>query len=259
MRRRQVLATQQSESSAVNSLQRGLEALRCFRPGDEILGAHEIARRLTIPKATTLRLLITLEGAGFLKRLKGSDEFSLYRECVLIGQAFLSSSSLARKARPVLQAVADRFHMHVLLCVPEQRGMLVLLYLRGKAQEPTQLGSGHVLPVGDSALGHAWLWTQPMAVQGEWLTSLREQKPSQIASVYQSFRDLENDGVCAVSGDLSAGAPLMATPLSLQASSSGAIGCFRGDGRSTTAQSQAEIKVALREAAERIGDVLQRR
>jgi IclR family transcriptional regulator, positive regulator for flagellar biogenesis len=258
MRRRQALTERQPEATALNSLQRGLEALRCFRPGDEILSVDEIARRLTIPKTTTLRLLITLEGAGFLKRLNGSEEFSLYRECLLIGQAFLSGSGLARKARPVLQAFADRFNMHVLLCLSEQRGMLVLLYLYGKTQTPIQLGSGHILPVGDTALGHAWLWKQTSPVQGEWLAKLREQKSSQIAKIYQSFHNLENGGVCWSSGDVSNDATLMAAPLSTHAGSSGAIGCFQTDVRVTSAVSEADIKVALRGAAERIRDVLQR-
>lgn len=257
MRRRQPLADRRPDSN-VNSLQRGLEALRCFRAGDEVLSATEIARRLAIPKPTALRLLTTLDAAGFLRRLHGGEEFSLYGECLFVGQAFLSSSALARKARPVLQAFADRFNVHVLLCLPEQRGMLILLYLYGKALKPLQFGSGHVLPVGSTAIWHAWLWRQGIATQGKWLSHLRELEPAQVAKVYQSFHDLENSGVCFSSGSPSKDASILATPLSLQDGSPGAIGCLQTAGPWTSRPSHLEISVALRETAEGIHDVLQR-
>jgi len=104
MRRRTPLTEERSDSNAVNSLKRGLEELRFLRPGDAVLSATEIARRLSIPKDTALRLLTTLDSAGFLRRLQGGEEFSLYSESLFIAQAFLSSSALAERH--------DRFFRH---------------------------------------------------------------------------------------------------------------------------------------------------
>ena len=40
----------------VNALARGLEVLRCFRPGEVYLSNAEMARRTSIPKPTISRL-----------------------------------------------------------------------------------------------------------------------------------------------------------------------------------------------------------
>jgi IclR family transcriptional regulator, positive regulator for flagellar biogenesis len=263
MRRRQPSAIKPSDATAVDSLQRGLEALRCFRPGDEMLSATEVAQRLAVPEQTALRLLITLEAARFLRRLSGGDNFSLHGECQFVGQAFLSGSALARKARPVLQNFADRFDVHVLLCLPERPNMMVLIYLHSNALKPMQLGAGFILPVADTAFGHAWLWRQGPIVQAEWLSRLRQEEPanggnSQVAKIYQSFHDLEDGGVCITSNEWREGVSMMAMPLSLEDGSSGTIGCMQVVDRSVAVPSHAEHRIALREAAERIHDVLQR-
>jgi len=136
--------------------------------------------------------------------------------------------------------------------------MLVLLYLYGRTLKPMQFGSGHILPVGSTAIGHAWLWRQRIAVQGKWLAHLREQESAQIAEVYQSFHDLENGGVCLSFGNRSKDVSMMATPISLQDDSPGAVGCLQTSSRWAAGPPHLEISIALREAVERIHDVLQR-
>jgi DNA-binding IclR family transcriptional regulator len=241
-------------------LQRGLEALRCFRPGDEILSATELARRLVLPVPTALRLLVTLESAGFLRRLAESDSFSLHDECQFLGEAFLSTSALTRKARPIVQTFADRFNVHALLCLPERLGMLVLLYLPGSALKPMQLGPGFILPVGNTAFGHAWLWRQAPTIQGMWVSRLRQEEANgsspQIAKVYQSFHDLEDAGICTTWNECHEGISMMATPLDLSDGSAGAVGCLAVDTRWVASPSHVELSVGLREAAESIHDVL---
>ena len=52
----------------IDSLQRGLEVLRCFGPGEGLLTVGDIAGRLALPKATARRLLDTLATHAFLLR-----------------------------------------------------------------------------------------------------------------------------------------------------------------------------------------------
>ncbi len=141
--------------------------------------------------------------------------------------------------------------------------MLILLYLRGKALKPLQLGSGHVVSTGGTAFGHAWLWKQDVAAQGKWLAQLRGQNPgggtSQVAQIYQSFHDLEEAGVCLTIGETPKALSMTAAPLSLGDGSCGAIGYLQPLEPRGRAQSQLDRRVALREAAERIDGVLQRR
>lgn len=262
-RRTSPAATRPEPAAAVDSLQRGLEALRCFRPGEDALGAGELASRLDLPRNTTLRLLQTLEMHGFLRRVQGTDDFSLDVECLFVGQSFLGSSQLVRRSGPVLQTLADRFKVHALLCVPEREDMLVLQHAAGSSASPLALGAGLSLPVATTASGCAWLWTQQPAVQGEWLARLRERAPtaggsSKAAKIYQAFHDIEKGGTCFSQDDWRRGVAMVATPLLMRDGSAAAIGCAISEAPPGQAAFSPECCAALREAANEIRDAMQR-
>jgi DNA-binding IclR family transcriptional regulator len=246
-------------STAVDSLQRGLEALRCFQPGEDVLGVAELALRLELPRATTLRLLTTLEAHGFLRRMPGSDLFGLNVGCLFVGQAFLGSSALVRKARPALQNLANRFNLHVVLCVPAREQMLVLVHVNGKSANPLPLGAGLSLPVATTAIGCAWLWSQRPVIQGDWIAHLRDDAgaqggPTQVAKIYQAFHDIERDGVCTSSDGWRKGVAMMASSLSLRDGSTAAVGLLRGSAEPGGALFDPECGYALREATVEIRD-----
>ena len=49
------------------SLERGIEILRAFRPGVDLLGNSELAERTGLPRATVSRLSQTLVNSGLLE------------------------------------------------------------------------------------------------------------------------------------------------------------------------------------------------
>lgn len=252
-------ATSPPASTSVDSLQRGLEALRCFQPGEDALGVSELALRLELPRKTTLRLLTTLEAHGFLRRMPASDFFGLNVGCLFVGQAFLGSSALVRKAKPVLQNLANRFDLHVVLCVPERQQMLALVHCSGKSAPSLPLGVGLSLPVVTTAIGCAWLWLQRPVVQGDWITHLRDDAdtkdgPNQVAKIYQAFHDIERNGVCISSDGWRRGAAMIASPLSLRDGSTAAVGLLRGGAEPDGASFDPECGHALREATMEIRD-----
>ncbi|HEX8478422.1 MAG TPA: helix-turn-helix domain-containing protein, partial [Telluria sp.] len=51
---------QPADRQFVSALARGLEILRCFRPGESLLSNSEMARRTGMPKPTISRLTHTL-------------------------------------------------------------------------------------------------------------------------------------------------------------------------------------------------------
>jgi DNA-binding IclR family transcriptional regulator len=266
MRRRSVAAVAAVQHDApagtVDSLQRGLEALRCFQSGEDLLATSELARRLGLPRPTARRLLDTLAAHGFLLRAPQGDAFGLHVSSFVVGQAVLSGSVLVRKARPVLQALADRFSVHALLCVGDRRELLVLAHMSGLAAQPWLLGAGGRLPVAQTAVGHAWLWAQPPAVQSQSLALLREsaadgQARPQVAALWQAFHDIEESGACRSGVPGRAGAQLLAAPMVMRDGSTAAVACARaaaaGPGRL-----DAQCAAALREAAQAIRDQVQR-
>ena len=211
----------------IDSLQRGMEALRCFQPGENALTVAEIARRLALPRTTTRRLLNTLAAHDFLFSVPDRDAFRLHVASFVLGQAVLSGSELVSRSTPVLQWLANRHALHCLLCVRDRGDMLVLAHQAGSGTAHCPLRAGSRLPIARTAPGHAWLWTQPVATQGEWLTPLRASanpaEHTHAAAIYQAFHDLVQGGTCASFGEWRSGVGFIAAPVALAGGDSAVI------------------------------------
>ncbi|MEY4712936.1 MAG: hypothetical protein RIS88_2386 [Pseudomonadota bacterium] len=231
---------------AVDSLQRGLDILRGFEPGEDILPVTEIARRLGLPRATTRRLLETLADDDFLLRAGDGQGYGLHVGCFAIGQAVLGGSALVRAARAPLQALADRHSVHALLAVGDGDALLVLAHLAGVAAPAWPLGVGARLPVADTAPGLAWLWAQPPPVQSQWMAELRASpEPGTLAALWRAFHELETRGTCATLWPDHPSSAMLATPLVLQDGSIAVVACA-GTASDVAPQPDAALALALR-------------
>lgn len=244
-------------AAAVDSLQRGLEVLRCFHPGEDLLQATEITRRLGLSRTTTRRLLDTLAAQGFLQRSTDGEAFRLHVASFVVGQATLSGSALVRAAKPQLHALADQFSVHALLCVGDRGELLVLSHQSGVAAQPWLLGAGARLPLGDTAPGHAWLWAQSSATQGEFLARMRERAStsSSLASVWRAFHDLETRGTCSSVWSGRGGVSITAAALSPHEGLTAVICCVKVGMEGSLDPACAH---ALQQCAQAIRDEVQR-
>jgi DNA-binding IclR family transcriptional regulator len=243
------VAAQSPAPGAVDSLQRGLELLRCFGPADDALDVAELARRLGVSRPTTRRLLDTLAHHGFLLRVPDTDKFCLHVACLIVGQAVIGSSVLAKAARPLLLPFAERFNMNVLACVQEQNDMLVLVHATAQGAPSGAPCAGMRMTVAGTAIGHAWLWTQPAQVQAEWLARLRTESGagvSQAAGVYRAFQELEERGACQGPDANRREVTCFAAPVVLPAGTSAVVAGMRADtGGRDRARQERECAAAL--------------
>lgn len=146
MRKRTQALDATESNRGIDSLQRGMEVLRCFQPGENALTVAEIARRLDLPRTTTRRLLNTLAAHDFLFSVPDRDAFRLHVASFVLGQAVLSGSELVRGATPVLQWLANRHALHCLLCVRDRGDMLVLAHQAGAGTAHCPSGPGRGCP-----------------------------------------------------------------------------------------------------------------
>jgi DNA-binding IclR family transcriptional regulator len=86
----------------VAALERGLVILQALAASEHPLGLAEIAARARIPKATTFRLLATLDGRGFVERT-ATGAYRLGLRAVRLGGAAGASLELRRAAQPFLR------------------------------------------------------------------------------------------------------------------------------------------------------------
>lgn len=75
------LRVKPGRSAANRSLERGIEILRAFRPGSELLGNSEIAERTGLARSTVSRLTQTLVGTGLLSSTPASAPIALAQPC----------------------------------------------------------------------------------------------------------------------------------------------------------------------------------
>ena len=207
------------QPEVVDSLQRGLEILRAFRNGEKSLRLADILERTKIPRPSAQKLLNTLTAHHFLRYLPELDRYEPDVSCFVLGHALRASLSVLRVARPVMQALAEKFNVDVFLAQREGMEMLIVEYC-GTRADAAQLSAGYLVPVAQTAVGRAWLWGQKPTVQGELIERIRAQAdPAALAAIpgiYRAFQDLAEHGYCQSLGEARHG---IAAPLAIRGGS----------------------------------------
>ena len=148
------------------SLERGMEILRAFRAGTDLLGNGELAERSGLPRATVTRLTQTLVGAGFLERDRCQRAFRLGATVLSLAHALRSTSPVLRIAGPMLQREAEKRQINVGLAVADRDEMLYLESFRYSRKVAWRtVVAGQRIPMELTSLGRAWLATAPDAVR----------------------------------------------------------------------------------------------
>lgn len=192
------------DSTALMTVERGLEVLRAFRSDRAPLTNAELVRRTGLPKATVSRLTSTLLQVGFLRLVPGKREFELSTGALGVGHAYLATSELLQAAQPLMQELADQLDVSVALGIPDGFDMLYVGYRVSRNVATLRLGVGSVLPMQTTSIGRAYLWGLPPEQQRSLVEGhLRRAGPEAEAldqSLRASFAELDSRGTCAVMG-----------------------------------------------------------
>ena len=87
-------------SPSNRSLERGIEILRAFRPGSELLGNGELVERTGLPKSTVSRLTQTLVRLGLLHAEVDSRAYRLAPAVLSLAHAMRTGSRVLSVAAP---------------------------------------------------------------------------------------------------------------------------------------------------------------
>ncbi len=103
-----VLVSSETDNSKnfINSIARGFEVIRCFGPGREAMTLSEVAEVTGLNRATSRRILLTLEALEYVTQEK--RRFRLTSKVLDLGYAFLSSNRLLEIAQSHLQVAGQR-------------------------------------------------------------------------------------------------------------------------------------------------------
>lgn len=104
---------------SVRAVERALEILLAFRPGDKDLTVAELLTRVDLSRPTLYRLLNTLEQQGFLVSSGEPQRFRLGSAVAHLAHVWMSGHSVAQLAQPMLHRLWETTSETVSLFLPD--------------------------------------------------------------------------------------------------------------------------------------------
>ena len=186
------------------SLVRGLEILRCFKPGMDLLGNGEISEKTKLPPSTVSRLTQTLVLSGFLEH---SEEHSAYRlapTVLSLGHAYKMGLRELKLAEPLMKKASEKYKFNVGLAIADRMEMVYLESVRyTKNIALRTVVAGQRVPIERTSLGMAWIATLKPDMRKKLMTELKSQKLknwAQIESDIQTaIESVTKNGYCIAS------------------------------------------------------------
>jgi len=171
------------------SLERGVEILRCFKPGMNLLGNSEIAERTGLPPSTISRLTQTLVLAGFLEHDKQRSAYRLAPTVLSLAHAYKTSSTELKVAEPLMRKASEKLKLNVGLAVADRLDMVYLESVRyNKNIALRAVAAGQRVPIERTSLGMAWIARLDTQSQENILRDLKRQKIQHWGAIEKEIR-----------------------------------------------------------------------
>ncbi|UIF89945.1 IclR family transcriptional regulator [Cupriavidus sp. UYPR2.512] len=203
---------------ANRSLERGIEILRAFRPGSEILGNSELAERTGLPRSTVSRLTQSLVETGFLQYDAGLRAYRLGVPVLSLAHAMRGGAAVLQVAAPFMRKLAEGEHLNVGLAMADRDEMVYLESIRySRRASLRSVVAGQRVPMALTSLGRAWLAVAPesdrAALMADFSTRFAHWRTVE-AEIRQAIAHVQRHGWCAASWQPEVVA--VSTPLQLE-------------------------------------------
>ena len=167
-------ASRQAEGAQNRSLERGIDILRAFRPGSDLLGNGEISERTGIARATVSRLTQTLVMSGMLDYDRNARAYRLGVAVLSLALAMRSSNPVLQIASPLMRAASEKCRANVGLATVDRNEMVYLESFRYNRRGVLRtVVSGQRVPIELTSLGRAYLAAAPEENRNEFMARLR--------------------------------------------------------------------------------------
>lgn len=140
-----------------NTLARGLNILRAFRPADDGLSNLELSARTGIPRSTISRLTFTLCSLGYLTHGRHHDLYRLGPASLALGNIASATFAFVDAARPIMQKLADQTGTLIGVAVHDEGQMLMVKTWRPAGSPTIWLDVGFRMPIQTSSTGAGFL------------------------------------------------------------------------------------------------------
>ncbi|MDR6538017.1 helix-turn-helix domain-containing protein [Variovorax soli] len=186
------------------SLERGIEVLRAFRPGADLLGNGEIAERTSLSRATVSRLTQTLVGSGLLEHDRVRRAYRLAAPVLSFAHAMRAGSPVLNAAAPLMRALAEKMHINVGLAVADRDEMVYLESVRyNRRVSLRNVVAGQRVPMELTSLGRAYLAVVQASERRALMGLFRSRRASEWrqlrSDIEQAKLSVEQRGYCTAS------------------------------------------------------------
>ena len=176
-------------------MERALDLLATLSTSETELTLTELASQLRLTPSTVYRLLITLEGRGYIERDRQTGGYSLGVACLDLGNVFLSQLDLRERVMPVMEALRQEYKETVHLGILDVPRMEVIYLEKLVGLMPiVMMGSrvGGRVPAHCTALGKCILAYLPEGVVRDFCSQegLRSHTPNTITDPNELLQEL---------------------------------------------------------------------
>ncbi|GGX21738.1 hypothetical protein GCM10007242_31200 [Pigmentiphaga litoralis] len=201
------------------SLERGIEILRAFRQGSDLLGNGELAERTGLSRATVSRLTQTLVGTGMLDHDASRRAYRLAAPVLSLAHAMRSGSPILQIAAPMMRKVAEKLKINVGLAICDRDDMVYLESVRYNRKVALRnVVAGQRVPIELTSLGRAYLAVAPADRRRDLMERFRKQRgrgwPALDTEIRHAIIQVETRGYCVASWQPEVVA--MATPVQIE-------------------------------------------
>ncbi|WP_241049949.1 IclR family transcriptional regulator [Achromobacter xylosoxidans] len=194
----------------ITALARGLEVLRCFRPGVAALGNLDLARLTGLPKPTISRITYTLTELGYLRYHPDTGKYSPGYGVLALGFGLLAGLEVRELAKASMTDLARETGGAVALGAFDGDAMTYVEAIHGSSALYLRLPVGYRASL-DSAMGRAYLASLPAAACADVLERLGPAAPA-LAAIERARAELRDTGCCFAIGEWQSGINAVAVP-----------------------------------------------
>ena len=214
-----------SDRKFINSLSRGFDILRAFKPGAGPMGNQDLSLATGIPKATVTRLTHTLLELGYLRYVKGEAKFEPTESILALGYAVLSNMAVRQVARDPMQKLAMAQDVTIALAARDRASMIIVDAFNANSLSSLHLEAGSRVPISTTAVGRAFLAGLDAEERAFFFELLRsklgdDEWSSQRPKVEDAIAQVEARGFCYVEDDWHHGMRAVGAPLKSMAGQS---------------------------------------
>ena len=196
------------DTDSVRAVDRALDILLAFEPGESRLGAAQLLERVDLSRPTLYRLLRTLEHRGFVIASGQPRRFGLGPAVARLSKAWSSGLEITESARPVMERLWEETGETVALMVHSGAERICVAELPSPQPLSFRRGVGHRERVTVGASGRAIL-----AFVDDPAPMLADIPARKRTAFLQELEHIRTTGHAVSREELIAGAVAMAAPV----------------------------------------------